>query len=73
MIRYLLYNTLIINIIRHEFVPKNRVVSLDERSAILEKYDIVNYNQLPIILKTDPVIAKFSECDVEMFVKLHDP
>jgi len=51
-------DTLIINIIRHEFVPKHRVVSLDERSAILEKYDIVNYNQLPIILKTDPV-AKF--------------
>lgn len=51
-------DTLIINIIRHEFVPKHRIVSLEERESILEKYDIKTYNQLPIILKTDPV-AKF--------------
>jgi DNA-directed RNA polymerase I, II, and III subunit RPABC1 len=51
-------DTLIINIIKHEFVPKHRVITMEERTGILDKYDIVNYNQLPLILKTDPV-AKF--------------
>jgi len=51
-------DTLIINIIKHEFVPKHRIITMEERTGILDKYDIVNYNQLPLILKTDPV-AKF--------------
>ena len=51
-------DTLIINIIKHEFVPKHRIITMEELTGILDKYDIVNYNQLPLILKTDPV-AKF--------------
>lgn len=51
-------DTLIINIIKHEIVPKHRIIDARERDALFQKYDIKSLNQLPIILKTDPV-AKF--------------
>lgn len=51
-------DTIIINITKHEFVPKHRVLSSNEKEKLLEKYNISSYNQLPIIMKTDPV-AKF--------------
>ena len=51
-------DTLIINIIKHDAVPKHRIVTQEEKERLISKYDIQNYNQLPIILKIDPV-AKF--------------
>lgn len=51
-------DTLIINITKHELVPKHRVLDQSEKDAILEKYNLSSLNKIPIILKTDPV-AKF--------------
>jgi len=49
---------LVINITKHELVPQHRILSTEEKEKLLEKFDITNYTQLPLILKTDP-IAKF--------------
>ena len=49
---------LVINITKHELVPQHRILSIKEKEKLLEKFDITNYTQLPLILKTDP-IAKF--------------
>ena len=51
-------DTLIINITHHELVPKHTIISNEEKTNLLVKYDINNLTQLPIILKTDP-IAKY--------------
>ena len=51
-------DTLIINIIEHEIVPEHRIISKEAKKSLLNIYDISNYNQLPLIMKTDPV-AKF--------------
>lgn len=51
-------DTLIINITKHELVPKHRILSQNEKEKLLERYSITSYNQLPIILKTDAV-AKY--------------
>ena len=49
---------LVINITKHELVPSHRIISEENKKSLLVKFDINSYNQLPIILKTDPV-AKF--------------
>jgi DNA-directed RNA polymerases I, II, and III subunit RPABC1 len=46
---------LITNIMDHEIVPEHIIISNSEKETLIEKYSIVSYNQLPIILKTDPV------------------
>ena len=46
---------LITNIMDHEIVPEHVIISNSEKETLIEKYNIVSYNQLPIILKTDPV------------------
>lgn len=51
-------DTLVINITKHELVPKHRVISETEKNIILKKYSLSSFNQLPIILKNDPV-AKY--------------
>jgi len=51
-------DTLIINIIDHDIVPEHRIVSEEAKQALLDRYDILSFNQLPLIMKTDPV-AKF--------------
>lgn len=51
-------DTIVINITHHELVPQHRVINQSEKESLLEKYNIKTYNQLPIILKNDPV-AKF--------------
>lgn len=49
---------LIINIMDHEFVPEHTIIPNEDKSKLLERFDIASYSQLPIILKSDPV-AKF--------------
>ena len=49
---------LLINIMKHELVPEHRILTEEEKKAMLEQFDISGYSQLPVILKTDPV-AKF--------------
>jgi len=46
---------LITNIMDHEIVPEHTIISESEKETLIEKYNIISYNQLPIILKTDPV------------------
>jgi DNA-directed RNA polymerase I, II, and III subunit RPABC1 len=51
-------DTLIINILDHEIVPEHRIMSQEAKESLLDRYDITHFNQLPLIMKTDPV-AKF--------------
>lgn len=51
-------DNLLRNITKHELVPKMRIVSVEEKKQIKEKYEVENMNNMPIILKSDPV-AKF--------------
>ena len=46
------------NITKHELVPKMRIVSEVEKKQVKEKYNVESMNNMPIILKSDPV-AKF--------------
>jgi DNA-directed RNA polymerase subunit H (RpoH/RPB5) len=48
-------NRLQFNILNHSLVPPHRVVSDDEKSLILIKYNIRNNTQLPQISRFDPV------------------
>lgn len=48
---------LIVNITKHELVPKHKLFGGDELKALLERYK-VKVQQLPKILVTDPV-AKY--------------
>ncbi|KAF2664449.1 RPB5 subunit of DNA-directed RNA polymerase [Microthyrium microscopicum] len=45
---------LIVNITQHELVPKHIMLSPEEKQALLERYRL-KHNQLPRILKEDPV------------------
>lgn len=49
---------LILNIMKHELVPEHKIISEEKKRSMLKQFDISNFSQLPIILKTDPV-AKF--------------
>jgi DNA-directed RNA polymerases I, II, and III subunit RPABC1 len=51
-------DTLIINILDHVIVPEHRIMSQEAKEALLDRYNITHFNQLPLIMKTDPV-AKF--------------
>ena len=46
---------LITNIMDHEIVPEHNIISSIEKENLLERFNIATYNQLPLILKTDPV------------------
>ena len=46
---------LITNIMDHEIVPEHNIISSTEKEKLLERFNIATYNQLPLILKTDPV------------------
>lgn len=46
---------LVTNIMEHEIVPDHEIISQTEKETLLEKFSITSYNQLPLILKTDPV------------------
>jgi DNA-directed RNA polymerase I, II, and III subunit RPABC1 len=48
---------LMVNITEHEYVPKHLLLTPDEKKQLLKRYKIKE-NQLPKILKTDPV-AKY--------------
>ena len=58
LFKYFGYILLIINIIKHDAL-KHRIVTQEEKERLISKYDIQNYNQLPIILKIDPVANFF--------------
>jgi DNA-directed RNA polymerases I, II, and III subunit RPABC1 len=47
-------DNLIINITNHELVPKMRILSLDEKENVKQKYNIENNSNIPLILKFDP-------------------
>tara|TARA_Y100000591_G_scaffold329295_1_gene357572 strand:+ start:35 stop:682 length:648 start_codon:yes stop_codon:yes gene_type:complete len=48
-------NKLLINITKHELVPKMRIVSEEEKLQVKEKYNVENMSNFPIILSYDPV------------------
>jgi DNA-directed RNA polymerases I, II, and III subunit RPABC1 len=48
----------VVNITRHTLVPEHQIISQSEKEQLLGKYNIKSYNNLPIILKNDPV-AKY--------------
>jgi len=47
-----------INILKHSMVPEHNIISEEEKEELLNKYNIIGYNQLPLILSRDPV-AKY--------------
>ena len=49
------------NIMDHEIVPEHTIIASSEKEKLLERFNISTYNQLPLILKTDPV-AMFLVC-----------
>jgi len=49
---------LMYNVTKHTMVPTHEVLSADEKADLLKKYNLVSDNQLPLIMKTDPV-AKY--------------
>lgn len=51
-------DTLIINITKHELVPKHRVLDKDETTQLLQKFNLKDLSKIPVIIKSDPV-AKF--------------
>lgn len=46
-----------IDIFKHKLVPKHRILSEEEKEALLKKYN-VTLDKLPKILATDPVVIK---------------
>ena len=50
--------TLMVDITQHKLVPNHSIISNEEKEQLLQKYNLVSYNQLPIIMKNDPV-AKY--------------
>jgi DNA-directed RNA polymerases I, II, and III subunit RPABC1 len=50
--------TLMVDITQHKLVPNHSIVSNEEKEQLLQKYNLVSYSQLPIIMKNDPV-AKY--------------
>lgn len=46
-----------INVLKHELVPEQRILSDGEREKLLEKLDITA-RQLPKILSADPVVKE---------------
>lgn len=52
------YKMLTYNVTKHEYVPKHRLLNHLEKIEIKKKLNLNNFNELPIILKSDPV-AKY--------------
>ena len=50
--------TLMVDITKHKLVPNHLIIQTEEKEALLEKYNLVSFSQLPIIMKNDPV-AKY--------------
>jgi DNA-directed RNA polymerases I, II, and III subunit RPABC1 len=53
-------NNLQINITKHRLVPKHSLATDEEVKTIIEKYNLRAIQQLPIILRTDPVIRYYN-------------
>ena len=49
---------LMYNVSKHVKVPKHEIVSKEEKDAVFKKYNLETFDQLPVILKIDP-IAKY--------------
>ena len=49
---------LMYNVSKHVKVPKHEIVSKEEKDAVFKKYNLETFDQLPVILKIDPV-AKY--------------
>lgn len=50
---------IVVNITEHSLVPEHQIISQIEKEQLLEKYNIKSFNNLPIILKNDPVAKYF--------------
>jgi DNA-directed RNA polymerases I, II, and III subunit RPABC1 len=58
MVQIFWIDTLLYNITKHELVPPMRILNEEEKKDIFIKANISNFNQLPIIIRNDPV-SKF--------------
>jgi len=45
-----------INLFSHQLVPKHIVLSGKEKEGVIKKFGIKKLNQLPKILKSDPIV-----------------
>lgn len=50
---------LLVNITKHKLVPKHELIEPCEVERILKKFSIASKNQLPVILKEDPISQYF--------------
>ena len=51
---------LMYNPTKHKLVPKHTKISQQELSKIMDFYSIASKNQLPIILKDDPIVRYYN-------------
>ena len=63
---------LMYNVTKHEIVPKHELLNEAEKNEVLLKYNLENLNQLPLILKTDPV-AKYHGMKISDVCKIIRP
>lgn len=49
------FNNYKFNILKHEMVPKHRVVDDNEKNDLMKKYNLINESQFPEISRYDPV------------------
>lgn len=70
-INYEIFNikSLMINITKHILVPKHVLLSIDEKNKVLKSFKC-NIEQLPKILKTDPV-AKYYNAKIGQVFKIY--
>ena len=45
---------------KHKLVPKHTKISIEEENAILKEYALSSKNQLPVILKEDPIVRYYN-------------
>ena len=61
------YKQLLINIMKHEYVPKHTLLKPTEIDTLLEKHYLTNVKELPKIMTTDPVVKYYGAKENNVF------